>query len=338
MKHISNPPNPFESAHRELLEPPGDVRLEVYEDASRSVVTKNDSPDVGFSWSVNCYRGCFHSCAYCYARRYHEYLGLGAGTDFESKITIKKDAPQLLRETFLKRSWKGEAVLFSGATDSYQPLEAVYRLTQGCLEVCHEFRNPASVITKSYLVVRDVDLLSQLHRDAYIAVVLSIPFASDDNARKIEPQASTIPRRFEAIERLAKAGIPVGVSLAPTIPGLNEGDIPEILKRAKDAGAGFAFHSLVRLSGSVADVFQEKIQNSLPPERVDRILKRIREVRGGKLNDSRWGHRMEGHGTYWQAVAQLFAVARKKYGMEDFPRPPQPSPFRIPNSQLELGL
>jgi DNA repair photolyase len=338
MKQISNPPNPFESAHRELLEPAPDARLEVYEDASRTILTSNDSPDVGFTWSVNCYRGCFHSCAYCYARRYHEYVGLGAGTDFESKIAIKKDAPSLLRQAFLKRSWKGELVLFSGATDSYQPLEAVYKLTQGCLEVCRDFRNPAAVITKSCLVLRDVELLAELHRVAYASVVISIPFASDDTARKIEPQASTIRRRFQALERLARAGIPVGVSLAPTIPGLNEGDIPEIMKRAKDAGARFAFHTLVRLSGSVADVFQDKIRAALAPERVDRILKRIREVRGGELNDSQFGSRMAGKGTYWEAIAQLFEVSRRKYGLEDFPDPPSPSPFKAPSAQLELGL
>lgn len=338
MKQISNPPNPFESAHREMLEPAPKAKLEVYEDASRTILTRNDSPDLGFTWSANCYRGCFHSCAYCYARQYHEYLGLGAGTDFESKIAIKKSAPRLLRESFMKKSWKGEEIVFSGATDAYQPLEAVYRLTRGCLEVCLEFRNPVAIITKSYLIVRDVDLLADLARDAYGAAILSIPFASDDTARKIEPQASTITRRFEAVEKLAKAGVPVGISLAPTIPGLNEGDIPEIMKRAADCGARFAFHTLVRLTGSVADVFQEKIKASLPPERVDRILNRIRETRGGALDDARFGSRMKGKGVYWEAIAQLFDVSRKKYGLDRFPALPEPSPFRRPDPQLELRL
>lgn len=338
MKQISNPPNPFESAQRELLEPAPNARLEVYEDTARTILTKNDSPDVGFTWSVNCYRGCFHSCAYCYARRYHEYVGLGAGTDFESKIAIKKDAPALLREAFLKKSWKGEEIVFSGATDCYQPLEAVYKLTQGCLKACLDFRNPVGIITKSFLITRDTDLLVELHRQAYCAPIISIPFASDDMARKIEPQASTIERRFQAVEKLAKAGLPVGISLAPTIPGLNEEDIPKVMKRAKDCGAHFAFHSLVRLTGSVADVFQEKIANTLPPERVERVLKRIREVRGGELNDTSFGHRMVGKGTYWEAIHQLFAVSRKKYGLDRFPELPQPSPFRRPQAQLELGL
>lgn len=338
MKKIFNPPNPFESAHRELLEPAGDARLEVYEDASRTILTRNDSPDVGFTWSVNPYRGCFHSCAYCYARRYHEYLGLGAGTDFESKISIKKDAAALLEREFRKKGWKGEPVVFSGATDCYQPLEAVYRLTRSCLKVCLDFRNPVALITKSFLVTRDLDLLADLHRQAQATVVISIPFASDDTARKVEPQASTIERRFEAVETLAKSGIPVGVSLAPTIPGLNDGDIPKILERARGLGARFAFHSMVRLTGSVAGVFEERISRAFSPERASRVMNRIREARGGELNDTRFGHRMRGSGTYWKAVEDLFELSRRKLGMTDFPRAPDVSTFRVPSPQLELGL
>ena len=342
MKKISNPPNPFASAHRELLEdePAGAARLEVYEDASRSVLTRNDSPDVGFTWSVNPYKGCFHSCAYCYARRYHEYLGLGAGTDFESKISVKKDAPHLLEQAFRKKGWTGETVVFSGATDCYQPLEAVYRVTQACLKVCLEFRNPAALITKSFLVTRDGELLAELNRVARASVCVSIPFATDEMGHKIEPQASTISRRFQAVETLAKAGVPVGVSLAPTIPGLNDGDIPKILERARNCGATFAFHSLVRLSGSVADVFQEKIRAALPPERAERILSRIREARGGELNDTRFGHRMQGRGHYWKATEELFQLCLRKFGYLDFPmpRPIETSTFRVPSPQLELDF
>jgi DNA repair photolyase len=338
MKKIANPPNPFDSVHRELLEPPTDARLEIYEDASRTILSKNDSPDVGFTWSVNPYRGCFHSCAYCYARRYHEYLDMGAGTDFESKLVIKKEAPALLRREFLKKSWKGDTVVFSGGTDCYQPIEAVYQLTRGCLEVCLDFHNPAAIITKSFLVTRDLDLLTQLHRQAGVSVTISISFSSDDMARKIEPQASTIERRFKALEMFAKAGIPTGVSLAPTIPGLNENDIPIVMKRAKECGARFAFHSIVRLSGSVKDVFEEKIRAALPPERVERILKRIHESRGGKMNDTRFGHRMQGVGTYWKAVEDLFQLSQKKFGLDDFPNLRDPSPFRVPSPQLELPL
>jgi DNA repair photolyase len=341
VKKIANPPNPFHSEQRELLEPAPDAKLSVYEDTSRSILTANDSPDVGFTWSLNAYRGCFHSCAYCYARRYHEYLDMGAGTDFESKIAIKKDAPVLLRKELSKKSWKFEPIVFSGATDCYQPLEAVYKLTQQCLEVCLEFRNPICIITKGFLVTRDADLLVKLHKEAGVSVVISIPFASDDMARKIEPQASTVKRRFEAIKILSEKGIPVGVSLAPTIPGLNDNDIPLIMKKAKESGARYAFHSIVRLSGSVQNVFEEKIRAALPPERVERILNRIRDSKHGKLNDSRWGHRMKGDGNYWKSISDLYHLSQKKYGLTDFPEMDAPvdRPKRVsPSPQLELGI
>ncbi len=336
MKKIANPPSPFDSVHRELLEPASEAKLEIYEDTSRSILSENDSPDVGFRWSVNPYKGCFHSCAYCYARRYHEYMDLGAGTDFESKLVIKKDAPKLLRKEFLKKSWNGDNVVMSGATDCYQPIEAVYKLTRGCLEVCLEFQNPTSIITKSFLVTRDVDLLAELNQKSFSCVTISIPFASDDVARKIEPQASTIERRFRAVEMLAKAGVPVGVSLAPTIPGLNENDIPIVMKRAKDLGATFAFHSMVRLAGSVLPVFEEKIRAALPAERVERILNRIRESRGGRMNDTRFGSRMSGHGQYWKSIEDSFRIFQRKFDLDRFPQPPFPSRFRVPTRQLEL--
>ncbi len=335
MKKIQNPPNPFDSTERELLEPAPDARLEIYDDASRSILTHNDSPDLNFKWSVNPYRGCFHSCAYCYARRYHEYLDMGAGTDFESKLVLKRDAATLLRAEFLKKSWKGENVVFSGITDCYQPIEAVYKLTQQCLTVCLEFQNPASIITKSFLATRDVELFAELHRRSYFAAVVSIPFATDAMAKKIEPQASSATKRFKTIEMLAKAGIPVGVSLAPTIPGLNENDIPVVMKRAKDLGARFAFHTLVRLSGSVLPVFEEKIKAALPAERVDRILKRIRDTRAGRMNDSSFGSRQRGTGTYWKSIEDMFRISQEKFGLNDFPHSPSPSKFRVPSAQLE---
>jgi DNA repair photolyase len=338
MKQIENPPNPYFSIHRELLGPAPDAKLEVYEDSSRTILSHNESPDLSFRWSVNPYRGCFHSCAYCFARRYHEYLDMGAGTDFESKIVIKPQAAELLREEFLKKSWKGEPVVFSGVTDCYQPLEAVYQLTRKCLQVCLDFRNPASLITKSFLITRDIDLFVELHKQAFIAIVISIPFSSDDDARKIEPQASTIVRRFQAVEKLAKAGLHVGISLAPTIPGLNEKDMPIVMKRAKDLGAEFAFHALVRLSGSVQPVFIERIQKNLPPERAERILKRIRETRNGRLNDSRFGHRGHGTGTYWKSIEDSFRLFQAKFGLNNFPDFPDPSPFRVPTNQLEFLL
>lgn len=338
MKQIANPPNPFLSAHREWLEPAPIAQLQVFEDSSRQIISHNESPDIAFRWSVNPYRGCFHGCIYCYARRSHEYLDMGAGTDFESKLVVKLEAAALLKTEFLKKSWKGELIVFSGVTDCYQPLEAVYRLTEQCLQVCMDFKNPVSIITKSYLVTRDIELLAKLHKLAFCTVVISIPFLSDDMARKVEPQASPIKRRFEALEVLAKAGIPVGISLAPTLPGLNDTDIPHIMKKAKDCGAQFAFHSLVRLSGNVKDVFVERLKASFLPERVQKVLNRIRETRDGSLNNADFGSRMKGVGTYWKSISDLFEKNQKKLKLDQFPEPPKPSCFRVPNAQLDLGF
>src|SRR3989475_5072153 len=287
---LSNPPNPWLSTEVEYLDEIPPAELEVYEDHTREILSHNDSPDVGFSWSVNPYRGCFHACAYCYARPTHEYLGLGAGTDFERKITVKPQAPQLLREAFERPSWKGELVVFSGVTDCYQPLEASYRLTRGCLEVCAEYRNPAGIITKSPLIERDLDVLQQLQKDARVSVSVSIPIWGRGHAHAIEPYVATPQRRMKTIERLATAGLDVGVNVAPVIPGLSDADIPRILEAACAAGARRAGFLFPRLPGSVNPGFEQRLRESLPL-RADRVLNRVRDARGGKLYDSRWGVR-----------------------------------------------
>src|SRR5205809_2962163 len=207
MRVIANPQNPFESHHRELLEPPSQVTLEVYEDETRDILSRNESPDLPFRWSLNPYRGCFHACSYCYARPSHEYWGFGAGTDFDSKIVIKRQAPALLRDVFHKASWRGELIVFSGNTDCYQPLEATYRLTRGCLEVCAEYRNPVGIITKSPLIERDLDVLQDLHRNARVSVSVSVPIWDREHAHAIEPYVATPRRRMKTIERLAAAGL-----------------------------------------------------------------------------------------------------------------------------------
>ena len=234
---VSNPPNPWQVSTVDYLGEPPDTGLIVYEDHTKEILSKNDSPDVPFTWSVNPYRGCFHGCAYCYARPTHEYLGFGAGTDFERKIVVKPHAGALLRDTFERKSWKGENIVFSGVTDCYQPLEASYGLTRACLEVCLDYRNPVGIITKSPLVERDIPLLVELGKVATVHVCVSIPFWNESNARKIEPYVTTPVRRMKTVERLAKAGISVTVMVAPIIPGLNDEDIPDILSAAKDAGA-----------------------------------------------------------------------------------------------------
>ncbi len=332
MKTIANPPNPFESQHRDLLEPPSQVRLQVFEETPRDILSRNDSPDLPFRWSVNPYRGCFHACAYCYARPSHEYWGFGAGTDFDSKIIVKTEAPALLRQAFLRKSWRGELVVFSGNTDCYQPLEATYGLTRGCLEVCAEFRNPVGLITKGSLITRDLDVLARLQQDAWLQVYFSIPFSDEETARKVEPQAPSIAKRLEAMRILSEAGISTGVSVAPIIPGLNEDDIPEILARAREAGARDAVYVLLRLAGSVEPVFLERMGRNFP-DRITKITNRIKEVRGGKLSDSRFFRRHEGDGTYWQMIERLFEMGRRRAGFPDGEVPPVPDTFRRPGCE-----
>lgn len=342
MKHLDNPPNPYVSAWQEWLEPPPPVRVEVYEERSRSILSENDSPDVGFRWSVNPYRGCQHACIYCYARPTHEYLGFGAGTDFETRLIVKSDAAQLLEEAFLSPKWQGELVAMSGVTDCYQPLEAVYGLTRACLEVCLRYRNPVGVVTKSYLVVRDADVLADLARKASGSVMFSIGSLDADTARLIEPGAPPPDRRFEAMRRLADAGVPVGIMTAPIIPGLNDDEIPRLLKRAADCGARTAGHIALRLPGSVEGVFLSRLKSAMPL-RHERVVNRIREVRGGAMNESRFGHRMKGQGVYWDSVKQLFDVTARRLGLDRPFADADPSTFRVPDdrggtrhAQLEL--
>ncbi|KAF0246911.1 MAG: radical SAM domain-containing [Planctomycetota bacterium] len=335
LRPIVNPPHRWNALQHEFLDAPPPAKLEVFEEEAKSVLVENESPDVGFRWSVNPYRGCIHGCAYCYARPSHQYWDFGAGTDFERKIVVKVNAPERLREGFLKRSWAGDSVTFSGNTDCYQPLEAEYRITRRCLEVCHEFRNPVGIITKSALIRRDQDVLAALARDARAAVYFSIPFADAAMTRKLEPWAPAPQARWDAMRALAGAGIPVGVSVSPIIPGLNESQIPEILKRSHDAGARSAFHILLRLPSEVKDIFFERLAAELP-HRVNRVRHAVEDVRGGKLNDPRFGMRMRGTGPRWEAIARLFDVWRRKLGMEPSGLVDAATTFRRPSIQGAL--
>lgn len=320
---ISNPPNPWTSAHVEWLEEPPPVAIQVYEEHARSIVAENDSPDVPFRWSVNPYRGCQHACAYCYARPYHQYLGFGAGTDFDSKIVVKVNAPALLRAHFAKKSWKRDELAFSGVTDCYQPLEASYGLTRGCLAACLESGNPVGVITKGALVRRDVDLLAQLAARGLAQVFLSIPFADEAMARAMEPWAGTPRKRFETLRVLSDAGVPTGVSVAPLIPGLNDDQTPEILAQARAAGARRAFMTMLRLPAEVAPVFEERLRAAFPL-RADKVLHAVREMRGGALYASAFGARMRGEGPRWQAVRELFELTARRLGFEGRARAEEP--------------
>ncbi|HLN57860.1 MAG TPA: PA0069 family radical SAM protein [Thermoanaerobaculia bacterium] len=316
LKPISNPPNPWESTHVEYLGEPPEAELEIFEEYPRSILAENESPDVGFRWSLNPYRGCFHACSYCYARTSHEYLGFGAGTDFDRKIVVKVNAPDLLRAELSRRSWKGETIIFSGNTDCYQPLEAVYELTRRCLEVCEEFRNPVAIITKGALVRRDANLLARMSRGGSVSVSLSIPFFDDAMSRSIEPNASLPSQRFETLRILSTAGIRTGVGVAPVIPGLNDSQITAILERARSAGATSAFLTLVRLAGQTLPVFRERLEQAFP-KRASKVWSAIQQVRGGKLNESRFGLRMRGVGARWDAIHDLFDLECRRLGFNE---------------------
>ena len=291
------------------------VELTVFEDQTRRILSDNDSPDVGFRYSINPYRGCLHGCAYCYARPTHEYLGFGAGADFERKIVVKLHAAALLREAFEKQSWQGELILFSGNTDCYQPLESSYGLTRACLEVCRDYKNPLHVITKSALVERDADVLADLAAIGSASVTLTIPFWDAAVARAIEPLVPTPKRRMETVRRLSERGIPVSVNIAPLIPGLSDRDIVHVLEAAKEAGAVGAAMIPLRLPGSVEAVFVERLREAFPLA-AEKVLARVREMRGGKLNDPRFGSRMQGEGPYIDTVRLLFDQTARRLGLK----------------------
>lgn len=311
---VSNPPNPWSSTEVQWLGEPPQAQLAVYEERAKSILAQNDSPDVPFRWSLNPYRGCQHACAYCYARPTHQYLGFGAGTDFDTRIVVKTNAAELLRARLGQRGWKREAIAFSGATDCYQPLEASYGITRACLEACLEFSQPVGVITKGALVRRDIDVLAKLARRAPVKVFLSIPFAEDDLGRAIEPWGSAPSTRFSTLRALSAAGIETGVAIAPLIPGLNDADVATILTRAREAGASHAFLMLLRLPAEVLPVFEERVR-AVVPGRAEKIFNALREMKGGVLNRSEFGERMRGAGPRWDALVRLFEIQCARLGL-----------------------
>ncbi len=337
LRQVTNPPNPWQSAGIDWLGEPPDSRLEVYSDRSQAILSRNTSKDIPFDWSVNPYRGCYHGCAYCYARPSHQYLDFGAGTDFERRLVVKPSAARLLAAAFDRRTWGGEVVVFSGNTDCYQPLEAAWQLTRQCLEVCVEYRQPVGIITRSTLIERDIDLLVELAHVTSVHVNISIPFADDAMARAIEPYAPKPSRRFRTVARLAAAGLTVGVMVAPIIPGLNDDQIPELLTRAHEAGAQCVGRTLLRLPEPVDAVFEQRLREAYP-DRADKVMSQLRACREGRVSDGRPGHRMAGVGARWQAIDQLWRTWHRKLGFAGAPARPQPSTFRRPSPTQQLSL
>ena len=338
-----NPANRFESLSLERdidwnPEEDSSPKTQFLRDLSQSVITYNKSPDISFKAGINPYRGCEHGCSYCYARQTHEYLGFSAGLDFESKIMVKENAPELLRRELSSKNWTPQLLAMSGVTDCYQPVERRLQITRKCLAVLAEFRNPVCIITKNFLVTRDLDYLTELARHNAIIVHLSINSLDAGLARKLEPRASSPNQRLAAVECLAKAGVPVGVLVAPVIPALNDHEMPSVLSAAKSAGAGWAGTEVLRLPLTVSPVFQEWLERNFP-EKKEKVLGRIRAIRGGKLNDARLGSRMRGEGIFAAQISQMFNVARRKVGLAEDAPALSTTAFRRPEgAQLALGL
>jgi DNA repair photolyase len=305
-------------------------------DDTQTVISYTDSPDINFGASINPYRGCEHGCAYCYARPYHEYLGFSAGVDFETRILVKITAPELLRRELSSPRWQPQPLAMSGVTDCYQPIERGLQLARRCLQVLAEFRNPVTIVTKNYLVTRDLDILQELATFEAACVNLSITTLDAGLARRLEPRASLPRHRLEAVERLSAVNVPVGVLVAPVIPGLNEHEIPAILSAARQAGAQRAGYAVLRLPYGVKDIFSDWLSRHLPESR-ERVLGRIRDVRGGALNDSRFGKRMRGEGALADSIRRLFEVCVAREGLNREPFRLSAAAFRNPaGQQLEL--
>ncbi len=303
-----------------------------YLDSTRSIIAYNNSPDIPFDAGLNPYRGCEHGCIYCYARPSHEYLGLSAGLDFETKIFVKKDAPELLRKTLMSPNWKPRPIALSGITDPYQPAEKRFRLTRQCLKVLADFRNPVGVITKNNLITRDIDVLQELAAVEAVKVAISITTLDARLARRMEPRTSSPARRLAAIGKLADAGIPVGVMTAPIIPGLNDHEIPNIIEKATQAGAQFAGYVMLRLPYGVKNLFTNWLMQYYP-DRKEKVLNRIRDIRDGELNNSNFHERMRGNGLFAAHVRDIFHLSCRKAGIEKRGEGLSTAAFRRPGAE-----
>lgn len=328
-----NPPNRYERLHVEVDPSELDedelrqVKTQYLIDHTKSILAGNDSPDTGFKFSINPYRGCEHGCIYCYARPSHEYLGFSAGLDFETRILVKENAPELLSEAFQRRTWVPQIIALSGNTDPYQPLERSLRLTRRCLEVFLKHRNPVVIITKNYLVTRDLDILEEMAQMGLIRVALSVTTLRPELVGRMEPRTSRPERRLRAIAELTSRGVPVAVNVAPVIPGLTDEEMPAILKAAADHGATNASYIIVRLPGPVRELFLDWIAREFP-DRAQRIINRLSDLRGPRLTDSRFGVRMRGEGKWAEMISDLFVLHCRKLRLNQTHLPLSTEHFR----------
>jgi DNA repair photolyase len=342
----SNASGRFESQAREAFddgwnegdETPAPLKTTVTAEAARVIITRNDSPDVGFDRSINPYRGCEHGCIYCYARPAHAYMGLSPGLDFESRLFFKPGAAELLEKELAKPSYAPGVIHIGGNTDPYQPLEKRLRITRGVLEVMQRFRHPLSIITKSALIIRDIDILGPMGQAGLVRAAVSVTTLDRALARAIEPRAATPERRLEAVRRLANAGVPTVVMFAPAIPGLNDHELEAVLERAAAAGALGAGYVVLRLPREIKDLFAEWLATRRP-DRAERVMSLVRQTRGGKDYDPEWGKRMKGEGPIADLLAQRFKIAARRLGLDRVPPPLDVGQFRVPprpGDQLDL--
>ncbi|MCE7923871.1 MAG: PA0069 family radical SAM protein [Haliscomenobacteraceae bacterium CHB4] len=325
-----NPPSPYEKLIRDA-EPldwalvadewdDGNLKTEYLETHPKTILNRVESPDIPLEWSMNPYQGCEHGCIYCYARNTHPYWGYSAGLDFERKILVKRNAAELLENELKKKSWKAAPIMFAGNTDVYQPAERKFRITRACLEVFWKYRHPVGIITKNSLVLRDLDIIQKLASERLVGVAVSITTLNEELRQFLEPRTATVKQRLRTVETLSNAGIPVFVMMAPIIPGLNDHEIFSLVKTVADCGALGVGHTMVRLNGDVGAIFEDWLRKTMP-DRADRVLNRIRDTHGGKLEEKRFGHRMRGEGNIARIIHDQFRVAKDKF-LKDRKMPP----------------
>jgi len=306
----------FEKMDSDNPEPQEYVRTRIYFESPKKIISKNNSPDIPFQYSVNPYQGCEHGCVYCYARNSHHYWGFGSGIDFESRIIAKPDAPVLLEKELLSRSWKPDTIMLSGNTDCYQPVERKLKITRGILKILAKYRNPAGIVTKNSLILRDLDILQSLAEDRLIRVVISITSMDEKLRRLLEPRSTTVTKKLNTIRVLSDAGIQVGALIGPVIPGLNNQELPAIIEAVSKAGAKFVSYSMIRLNGDLGLVFKEWLRINFP-DRANKVWNQICALHGGTVNDSIFGKRMSGSGVIADSVKQLFHVSKKRYFLDE---------------------